>query len=79
MNKTLDKSFGATKDAEVESYWKTELKHSLKVRGIYSGSSTNEEYTAVSSRKMSAREKESKDRLQRLLEMHAPSKKHGKK
>lgn len=78
-NKALDKSFGASKDVEVESYWKTELKHSLKVRNISTGASKVEDYAPASSRKMSAKERESKERLQRLVDMHAPSKKHGRK
>lgn len=78
-NKALDKSFGASQDVEVESYWKTELKHSLKVRSIKSGSSGTEDYAAVPPRKISAKERESKERLQRLVDMHAPSKKHGRK
>lgn len=78
-NKALDKSFAPAKDVEFESYWKTELKHSLKVRSINSGSHPTDERTVVSSRRMSAREKESKERLQRLVDMHAPSKKPGRK
>jgi hypothetical protein len=77
-NKALDKSLGSTQDVEVESYWKTELKHSLKVRNIKSGSQPNDEHTSGSSRRMSAKEKESKERLQRLVDMHAPNKDRGK-
>lgn len=77
-NKALDGTFGS-KGEEVESYWKTELKHSLNIRNIKSGSANLDEYSSVSSRKVSAKERESKERLQRLVDMHAPSKKSARK
>lgn len=77
-NKALDKAF-TPKEEPAESYWKTELKHHLKVNSIKKGSSSQSEDYVPSTRKMSAKEMESRDRLQRLIDAHAPSRKEKKK
>lgn len=72
-NKAMDKAFSANEEP-VESYWKTELKHSLNIRS--SRVQEERDYDRYgSSRKMTKKEQESRERLQKLVEAHAPSKK----
>jgi len=66
-SKAMDKAVGA--DEPVESYWKTELRHSLSVRG--STVRQDRSYESYgNSRKMSKKEKESRDRLSALIAEH---------
>ena len=75
-NKALDAAF--VKDEPVESYWRTELRHSLNVRGASNTARQQDRETYESygaSRKMSKKEQESRARLQALVDAHAPKKK----
>lgn len=78
-SKAMDRAVGA--DEPVESYWKTELKHSLAVRGAGSTARRGEDregyagYGESRTRKMSQKERESRARLSALVAEHAPSRK----
>ncbi|KAI8102718.1 hypothetical protein M9434_005513 [Picochlorum sp. BPE23] len=67
-----------TNTQPVDSYWKTEIQTSLRIRRIESGKAPKVEEPPTR-RKVSQKEKESKDRLQRLVEAHAPRGNRSKK
>jgi hypothetical protein len=75
-NSALDRAF-TQKDEPVESYWKTELKHSLGIRQQRCEEKRISNNSYGSSRKMSKREKESRDRLQELIQTHLPDSRRG--
>ncbi len=75
-NKALDAAFSVKDEPPVESYFKTELRHSFAVLGASKTSGQRDLYeSAGASRKMSKKEQESRARLQALVDAHAPSKK----